>query len=123
MAAASEIVRNGAVRRKILWQGFLRLAPLLLAIFFGILSLRGVAGSSIADYDPPRHALNGAFVLDLFRHGKVLHPVQFGYWYYSRLPALSLPYHPPVFPAIEALAFAVFGVSPVVARLTVAVAT
>ena len=96
---------------------------MLLAVLFGIWSLRGVNGSSIADYDSPRHALNGAFILDLFRHGKLLHPVHFGYWYYSRLPALSLPYHPPVFPAIEALAFALFGVSSFVARFTVAVAT
>src|SRR5262249_49005567 len=50
-------------------------------------------------------------------------PVQYGYWYYSHFPALSLPYHPPVFPAFEALVYAVFGVSTFAARVAVALAT
>src|ERR1700756_163358 len=105
------------------WERLLILAPLLLATFFGLWSLRGVSRSNIADYDSPTHALNGAFVFDMFRHWKIAHPVEYGYWYYSRLPALSLPYHPPLFPALEALIFSIFGVSPFSSRLAVAIAT
>ena len=121
MAAARTMVRDMAHHRG--WERLLTLASLLLAIFFGLWSLRGISGSSsIADYDTARHGLNGAFVLDMFRHWKMAHPVQYGYWYYSRLPALSLPYHPPLFPVFEALIFSIFGVSPFSARLAVAIA-
>jgi 4-amino-4-deoxy-L-arabinose transferase-like glycosyltransferase len=113
------MVRDTALR----WERLLTLAPLLLATFFGLWSLRGVSGSNIADYDSPTHALNGAFVFDMFRHWKIPHPVEYGYWYYSRLPALSLPYHPPLFPVLEALIFSIFGVSPFSSRLAVAIAT
>ena len=40
--------------------------------------------------------------------------------YFVHFPALSMPYHPPLFPAVEALFYAAFGVSPVSARLAVA---
>jgi 4-amino-4-deoxy-L-arabinose transferase-like glycosyltransferase len=100
-----------------------RFTPVILAVFFALWGLRGATGTSIADYDAPRHAMNGAFMLDLVRHGQWAHAVQYGYWYYSRLPALSLPYHPPVFPAFEALVFAAFGVNTFAARLAIALAT
>jgi hypothetical protein len=102
---------------------FLRLVPLLLALLFSLWGLRGATTSSIADDDAPRHALNGAFVFDMVRHGQLAHPVQYGYWYYSRLPALSLPYHPPVFPAFEAVIYSVVGVNAFAARLAVAITT
>jgi hypothetical protein len=59
----------------------------------------------------------------MVRHGQLAHAVQYGYWYYSRLPALSLPYHPPVFPAFEAVLYAVVGVNTLAARLAIAFAT
>ena len=121
MAATRAMVRDTVLHRG--WERLLTLAPLLLAIFFGSWSLRGISDSSIADYDSPHHALDGAFVFDMFRHWKMAHPVQYGYWYYSRLPALSLPYHPPLFPVFEALIFSIFGVSPFSSRLAVAIAT
>jgi 4-amino-4-deoxy-L-arabinose transferase-like glycosyltransferase len=119
VAATRAMVRDTVLR----WERLLILAPLLLATFFGLWSLRGVSRSNIADYDSPTHALNGAFVFDMFRHWKMAHPVEYGYWYYSRLPALSLPYHPPLFPVLEALIFSIFGVSPFSSRLAVAMAT
>jgi hypothetical protein len=121
MGATSAMVTDTALHRG--WERVLTLAPLLLALFFGLWSLRGVSGSSIGDDDSPRHAVNGAFVFDMFRHGKMAHPVEYGYWYYSRLPAVSLPYHPPLFPVFEALIFSIFGVSPFGSRLAVAIAT
>lgn len=104
-------------------QKLLSCMPFMMAVFFGGWALRGIRDGSIADFDGPRHALNGAFILDMLRHSKLLHPVQYGYWYYSRLPALSLPYHPPIFPVFEAAVYAVLGVSAFSARLSVAIAT
>lgn len=104
-------------------QRLLSITPLLIAVFFGSWALRGACSSSIADFDAPSHALNGAFILDALRNSKLLHPVQYGYWYYSHFPALSLPYHPPIFPAFEAVVYAALGVNAFSARLSVAIAT
>ena len=123
MGLTSTTGRDNVVHQGSVLGRRLGVAPLLLATFFGLWSLRGVNGSSIADYDAPRHAMNGAFVLDMFRRWQLAHPVKFGYWYYSRLPALSLPYHPPVFPTFEALFFWILGVNQLSSRLTIAFAT
>ena len=96
--------------------------PYLLALLFALLSLRGLGSGNIVDTDAARHAMNGAFVHDYLRSGQIAHPIQFGKEYYGRLPALSMPYHPPLFPAIEALFFFVFGVNLLAARLAVALA-
>jgi 4-amino-4-deoxy-L-arabinose transferase-like glycosyltransferase len=66
--------------------------------------------------------MNGAFLYDLIRTGHLLHPITYAKAYYSQLPALSMPFHPPLFPSIEAIFFALFGVSLLTARVTVAVA-
>jgi 4-amino-4-deoxy-L-arabinose transferase-like glycosyltransferase len=100
-----------------------RYAPWLLALFFMLWALRGIEANNVVDTDAARHAMNGAFIWDMVRNGQVTHPIEYGRYYYGRLPALSLPYHPPVFPAAESLFFAVLGVSVFTARLTVAIAT
>ena len=99
-----------------------RLAPYLLALFFALAALRGAGGGTVTDTDAARHFMNGAFLHDLAASGNLMRPVEYGKEYYSRLPALSMPYHPPLFPAIEALFFFVFGVKLVVARALVALA-
>jgi 4-amino-4-deoxy-L-arabinose transferase-like glycosyltransferase len=99
-----------------------RWTPYLLAVLFALLSLRNLGDHSIVETDAARHAMNGAFVHDLVRSGRVAHPVAYGKEYYGRLPALSMPYHPPVFPVIEALFYFIFGVNLLAARLAVAVA-
>src|SRR6185437_4221301 len=69
--------------------------------------------------DAPRHALNGAFVLDLLRD----HPLQnLSVWamaYCARYPALTILFYPPFFYGVEAAFFAVFGVSHASAQLAV----
>jgi hypothetical protein len=94
--------------------------PYVLAAFFALASLRGIAGGSITDTDAARHFMNGAFVHDLIADGQVMHPIEYGKNYYAHLPVVSIPYHPPLFPAIEALFFFVFGVKVTVARALVA---
>jgi 4-amino-4-deoxy-L-arabinose transferase-like glycosyltransferase len=97
-------------------------APYLLALLFFGLALYGVNRTDIVDTDAARHAMNGAFLYDLIRTGHLLHPITYAKAYYSQLPALSMPFHPPLFPSIEAIFFALFGVSLLTARVTVAVA-
>lgn len=100
-----------------------RLAPYLLALFFALWGLRGVTCNNIVFNDAARHAMNGVFVHDLIRDGKFTTPIEYGRYYYSRLPALSLPYHPPLFPMIESVFFFIFGVNVLAARLAIALAT
>ena len=93
-----------------------------IALLFALLGLRGLGNGNIIDTDAARHAMNGAFIHDLIANGRVADPVGYGKEYYGHLPALSMPYHPPMFPAIEALFYFVFGVNLLAARLAVAVA-
>jgi 4-amino-4-deoxy-L-arabinose transferase-like glycosyltransferase len=97
--------------------------PYFLALVVILWSLGGVSPGRF-DYpiDAPRHALNGAFVYDLIRTGNLIHPFKYGTQYYRSYPALSIPYHPPLFPAIESLFYAAFGVNRLAAALAVALA-
>jgi 4-amino-4-deoxy-L-arabinose transferase-like glycosyltransferase len=88
---------------------------------FFLLALRGVGQTDVIDTDAARHAMNGAFLYDLVRSGHWLHPVDYAKAYYAQYPALSMPYHPPLFPAMEAVFFAIFGVKLFTARLVVAI--
>lgn len=101
----------------------LRWIPWGLAVFFVLWSLRAVGAGNIVDTDAARHAMNGAFIHDMLRDGGFWNPIEYGKNYYGHLPALSLPYHPPLFPGVEALFFALFGVSVTSARVLVALAT
>jgi hypothetical protein len=107
----------GAGDRALWW------VPWALALFFCLWSLRAVGAGNLFDTDAARHALNGAFLHDLIRDGALLHPIEYGKTYYGKLPALSMPYHPPLFPAMEALFFAIFGVGVTTARVLVALTT
>ena len=92
----------------------------LLGVFLACAALRGSTNTAIVDTDAARHAMNGAFVYDMLRSGQWRHPVWYAEWYYARMPAISIPYHPPLFPAFEALVFAAAGVSVPAARAAVA---
>ena len=56
----------------------------------------------------------------MVRDGEHGRPVDYARRYYSKFPAISLPYHPPLFPAMEAMAFSLLGVSHETARIVVA---
>ncbi|MGE5645656.1 MAG: ArnT family glycosyltransferase [Acidobacteriota bacterium] len=99
------------------------LLPYALAIFFGLWSLRGLDSKTPVDTDAARHAMNGVFLYDVLRHGGTLHVVSFARSYYGQYPSLSMPYHPPLFPAFEALFYLGLGVNIVAARLAIAAAT
>lgn len=103
--------------------GVHRVAPFVMALFFSVWPFRGPAHDNPVDTDAARHAMNGAFLHDLVREGKLTHAAEYAKSYYSRLPALSLPYHPPLFPAFESILYLGFGVNWLAARLAVAIAT
>ena len=96
--------------------------PWLLALFVVVTSMRGLAPGSTIWWDSPHHALNGALVYDMVRTGNFAHPIAYAEHYRSRFPAISIPYHPPLFPVIESLFYATFGVNYSTARLVVALA-
>ncbi|MBA2528332.1 MAG: glycosyltransferase family 39 protein [Pyrinomonadaceae bacterium] len=100
----------------------IRLIPYILAVFFALWGLRGVTNTDVGVFDSSRHAMNGAFIHDLVVARQFTSPIEFGKFYYSHYPATSLPFHPPLFPAIEAVFFSIFGVNVFTARLTVALA-
>ncbi|HEX3404282.1 MAG TPA: glycosyltransferase family 39 protein [Acetobacteraceae bacterium] len=60
--------------------------------------------------DAPRHALNGVFVKDLVATLPA-HPGAWAMQYYVKYPALTILFYPPLFYAISAPFYAVFGVS------------
>jgi 4-amino-4-deoxy-L-arabinose transferase-like glycosyltransferase len=97
-----------------------KLIPWLLAALYLALSMRGAAQGPTAP-DGGQHATNGALIYDYLRSGQGGSPVQFAQNYLIHYPAISIGYHPPLFHVVEAGFFAALGVSPVIARLTVAV--
>ncbi len=101
-------------------QAGLRAVPYLIGAFFALWGLRGVECGTPTYSDAARHALNGALIHDYLTSGHLGHPIDFTKNYYQRFPALTLPYHPPLFPVFEAVFYAVFGVNLLAARLAVA---
>ena len=117
-ATAAPVPVADETTRKISLQA---LVPYLIGLLFFVLALRGVDATDVIDTDAARHAMNGAFFYDLIRTGNWAHPIEYAKQYYAQYPALSMPYHPPLFPAVEALFFAIFGVRLLTARMAVAV--
>jgi hypothetical protein len=68
--------------------------------------------------DAPRHLTNGLLFLDLLTELPA-DPKEFALSYYARYPVIHPTAHPPGFYLLEALAFAVFGASPFVAKALV----
>ncbi len=98
------------------------LVPYILALIVVIWSMRNAHHMHFKHVDSTHHALNGAFVYDLVRTGNFTHPVAYAKEFYSRFPGITIPYHPPLFPFLEAIFYSVFGVSFFTARLSIAVA-
>ncbi|HEX2829528.1 MAG TPA: glycosyltransferase family 39 protein [Burkholderiales bacterium] len=69
------------------------------------------AGGAFSWPDSPRHALNGAFVMDLVRAAPMSDLKGYAYNYYSQYPALTILFYPPLFYVLLAPFYAVLGVS------------
>jgi 4-amino-4-deoxy-L-arabinose transferase-like glycosyltransferase len=73
--------------------------------------------------DAPRHALNGAFVKDLIAAFPWHDPRSWAIGYYMRYPALTIVFYPPLFYFVEAVVFAIVGVTNWAAQVTVTLFT
>jgi hypothetical protein len=69
--------------------------------------------------DAPRHALNGAFVMDLLAARPIHDPVGWAIDYYVKYPALTVMFYPPLFYFSEAAVYTVLGVNHFAAQFTV----
>lgn len=69
--------------------------------------------------DSTGHALNGVFYKDLIEEGGFVHPISYAERYYVQYPCITVGLYPPVFYVVEAILFKVFGVSQLVAKLTI----
>ncbi len=97
------------------------LAVLSLTLMVLLLGGKGIAAGGFGWSDAPLHAMDGVVIHDLLRD----RPRAVRDWaehYFARYPCLGLiAYYPPFHPLIEAIAYAVFGLSAEVARWSVVV--
>jgi hypothetical protein len=96
----------------------------VLVIFIAAATVLFVTSPTSLDFwwgDAPRHALNGAFILDFVSAMPWHDPYRWAVSYYGQYPALTIGFYPPVFYCFEALFYAVFGVSHPAAQACVAV--
>lgn len=91
----------------------------VLALLVGFLFLGAPSGNTFSWSDAPRHALNGVFVKDLIVAAPLGDPAGYAYAYYAKYPALTILFYPPLFYAISAPFYALFGVSEHTALLVI----
>jgi hypothetical protein len=86
--------------------------PLVLTLLVVLLFLTGAPTDTAFSWpDSPRHALNGAFLLDFARDHPLRDPTGYAYNYYAQYPALTILFYPPLFYVLLAVFYALFGVS------------
>ena len=101
-----------------------RLALLGLVVLTVILIGRGISAGGFRFSDASRHAMDGVFIHDFVADmpESLLHPMDYTMGYYAQYPSLGIVlYYPPLFAMVEAVFYALFGISPFTARLTVLV--
>ena len=124
MSTSVQPIRCGSEKRPSLFGAAGRaLPPVAFAALFAAWGMRNINTSEFAQPDAARHAMNGVLVRDWIAQGSLLHPVLFAHQFYSHFPSISIPYHPPLFPAAESLFYLTAGVHMWSARLAIAVAT
>jgi hypothetical protein len=114
---ATEVRNTPARPGRMAW-----LLPVGLAILIGGWALRAWNLLNLTS-DAPNHLLNGALIHDWIASGNWRHPIGFTSWFYSHLPAVTIPYHPPLFALLEAAFFTLFGMSVLAGRVLIALMT
>lgn len=87
-----------------------------------VLAARGIGDGGFRYSDASRHAMDGVFVYDFVTdfQESISEPFDYAVRYYAQYPSLGFVLHyPPLFAVVEAVFFAVFGVSAFTARMTV----
>lgn len=96
------------------------IALLVLLVLLAIPWVRGIdRGEVHLITDETRHAMSGVFLFDFFHDLPLRWPLQYAAEYYGKYPAMAIGHWPPGFYVVEALFFAVLGISPWVSRLAV----
>jgi len=120
------MVSTLVLRVKRLFEALAEKAPgdsvvwLILLIPTLLISCYDVSGSGPLWADAPQYANAGAMIRDWLFSGDIFEPYEFAKANYVQYPAFHLPYHPPVYPGLLSLFFAVTGVSYFSARLFIA---
>ena len=96
-----------------------RLGLVFVCIVFAVLLLREIGNASIGYPDADRFMMNGVFILDFLREMPLTRIYDFTINYYAQYPALSVGYHPPFFPLVEALFNGLLGINTWSSRLAV----
>lgn len=92
----------------------------LIGLAVAIIGGRGIAQGGVGWSDGANHLLDGIFVYEFVRSWPVDRPMAWAEQFYLHYPSLGIVvYWPPGFAGIEAMVFAIFGVSLVAARLLV----
>jgi dolichyl-phosphate-mannose-protein mannosyltransferase len=96
------------------------IALLGLIILLCVPWLRGIGKGEVhLMTDETRHAMNGVFVLDFLHDLPLRWPLLYAEEYYGKYPAMAIGHWPPGFYLVEAAFFAIFGISPWIARLAI----
>jgi len=106
-----------ATRSSLTWQDIVCLALLALAV--ALLFRTSPTAGDFWWSDAPRHAMDGVFYHDLAHDLPFANLKRWAMDYYLHYPAIVVLFYPPVFALVEAIFYAIFGVSHVTAQLTV----
>ena len=87
------------------------LAALLILLVLGLLFAWAPHEGNFYWSEAPRHALNGVFVKDFLVDAPFAAPQDYAYRYYAQYPALTILFYPPLFYALSAPFYLLFGVS------------
>src|SRR3954468_21029182 len=93
------------------WRGEIVWPLVLIAIVLLLFVTGAPTDDAFSWPDSPRHALNGAFLLDFARTHPLHDPAGYAYNYYAQYPALTILFYPPLFYVLLAIFYALFGVS------------
>jgi len=93
----------------------------VILIVAGVLSISLPLSSSGPLWpDGQWYVFNGILIHDMIRDGAVFSPYAYNVTFYAQYPATNLPYGPPFFAVVNAIAFSLFGISFSVSRYVVA---
>lgn len=100
--------------------GFDRMARVVIVAAVAGLGLRGITAGGLGWSDGPLHALDGALLLDFLRELPLDRIRAWADEFYLRHPSIGfIVYYPPGYAAVEALFYALGGVSIVTARVCI----
>lgn len=98
-------------------KGFL--FPFFLIVVTSILTIHNITLGEFWWADESRHAMDGVFWMDIIKDLSSFDLYRYTEIYFAKYPALGLTWYPPGFALIEAVFFGIFGISEIIARLSI----